>query len=284
MANDVIVVVAYPRSSFDVAVLARVLYAGLGLRGWRVIVVGRVPRGKVLVESRVPFRLGLSRIVFSSKLPELQPDAIIVDPERRDKPLRKPPKMIIVCLGECSDLGARRHGVLGTGSPVYEAVALLYAYYVRGSRPACRMPSRRPPPSLVSIYLYFARKLLEAVEWFDNHLVLKPSVVAHTLNKAVSRWGLYVDLLDWRVEGEFYTRQVVRVEVYDHKLRRVGEGRVVLDSRERLVRVEGVPLLDGAEFCLDPEHGRVCLGPGECVEAAGGEPSVSPEALESLGL
>lgn len=276
-------VVVGPRSSFDAAVLARVLYGGLGLGEWRVTIVGRVPRGKVLVESRVPFRVALERVRFVEKPPALPGDAVIVDPGRRDPLLGKPPETIVVCVSSCVE-GGVRHGVLGSGSPVYEAVALLYAYYIRGSRPQCRMPSRSPPPSLVQIHLYFARKLLEAVEWLDNHLVLKPSVVAHTLNKAVSHWGLYVDLLSWRVEGEQYTRQVVEVEVYDHRLRRIGEGRVTLDTRERIVRVEGVPLLDGAEFCLDPEHGRVCLAPGECIGVGGGEPSVTPEALEALGI
>lgn len=174
---------------------------------------------------------------------------------------------------------------MGVGDPVYEAVAVIYAFYIRGSRPPCRLPSRGPSPSLASTYVYVARKLLEAVDWLDNHLVLKPSVVAHTLNKAVSHWGLYVDLRGWRLEAGLHTRQVIELEVYDSRLRLLGGARVVFDSSTRVVRVEGVPLLDGAEFCLDPEHGRVCLGPSEadCLEPRG-EPSVSQEAFEALGL
>ncbi len=277
-------VVLNPRGSFDAAVLARLLYAGLGAGGWRLVVVGRVPRGKVLVESRVPFRIGLERISFERSWAPSGGGWVLVDPDA-SKRLSSRPERLVVCASPPCPAGLEEGGVLGVGDPVYEAVAIVYAFYIRGSRPRCRLPARSPPPSLASTYVYVARKLLEAAEWVDNHLVLKPSVVAHTLNKAVSHWGVYVDLRGWRLEAGLYTREVIELEVYDNRLRRVGEARVVFDSSERLVRVEGVPLLDGAEFCLEPERGRVCLGPSEadCLGPRG-EPSVSPEAFEALGL
>ncbi len=276
-----------PRSSFDAAVVARTLYAGLGLEPWRLVVVGRLPRGKTLVESRLPFRLGVERLVFTREAPSLGEGAVLVEPHGEPGEPPSGVDTLVACLGGCVEPRPRRgYTPLGTGDPVYETVAAIYALWIRGREPPCRMPSRSPPPSLVSTYVYVARKLLEAVEWYDNHLMLKPSVVAHTLNKAVSHWGLYVDLVDWSVEAEAYTRQVVRLEVWDARLRRLGEARVVFDTRERLVRVEGVPLLDGAEFCIDPEHGRVCIGPSEadCITRRELQPEEVEEGIRALGL
>ncbi len=281
------VVVVGPRSSFDVAVIARTLYAGLGLEDWSIVVVGRVPRGKTLIESRVPLRLGVERLVFADAAPSLSRDAVIVEPfgERGGGPPRT--DEIVVCISSCIEPRPQRsYTPLGARDPVYEAIAAIYAMWIRGRAPRCKMPSRKPPASLTSTYVYVARKLLEAVEWYDNHILLKPSIVAHILNKAVSHWGLYIDLIDWRVEAEAYTRQVIRLEVRDSRLQSLGEARVVFDSRERLVKLEDVPLFEGAEFCLDPEHGRVCLGPStaDCIEARGLSEEEVAAGIEALGL
>ncbi len=286
-----LIVVYRPRSSFDVAVIARSLYAGLGESPWSLAVIGRVPRSKSIVESRVPVRIALERITFlpsNAFLAALEEPVVIVDASRRDTLLPRKPRTIIVCLDECPVDHGERHGVLGTGDPVYEAIAILYAYYIRGSRPPCKLPARKPPRHLIPKVLYLARKLLEAVEWFDNRLLLKPSVVAHTINKAVMDEGLLVDYAGWRLKGETSTIQVVELEVYDWRLRRLGDARAVFDSSTRVFRVEGIEALDGIEVCLDPEHGRVCIGPSEaeCIEA--GRDSVSHEELEegigALGL
>jgi len=291
LKDGITVVIYKPRSSFDVAVLARTLYTGLGPEHWSLVVVGRVPRSKAIVESRVPVRLALERITFlpdNVSLNKLEEPVITADPGRRDEPLAEKPRTIIACVGDCPEDAPARHGVLGSGDPVYETIALLYAYYIRGSRPPCKLPSRRPPGRMVPKALYLARKLLEAVEWFDNRLLLKPSVVAHSINKAVMEDGLLVDYAGWSLEGEASTRQVIRLEVYTWRLRRLGEARAVFDSSTRLFRVEGIKPLDGLEVCLDPEHGRACIGPSEaeCISVAG--PGVTMEelrgGLEALGL
>ncbi|AEM38961.1 hypothetical protein Pyrfu_1093 [Pyrolobus fumarii 1A] len=288
--SELHVVIVGPRSSFDVAVVARTLFAGLGDSGWVVSVVGRVPRSKSIVESRVPVRLAVDRILFlGDTLPgQLKEPVVIVDPARRDGLLPEKPRSIVVCVsGDCGGISGVRHGVLGAGDPVYEAIAMIYAYYIRGSRPPCAYPRSQPTASLVPKALYLARKLLEAVEWFDNRLLLKPSVVAHAVNKAVMDRGLLVDLRGWRLEGELYTRQVVELEVYDWRLRFIGDARVVFDTSNRLVRIEGVPILDGIEVCLDPEHGRACIGPGpgHCIET-GREATVEEigAGFDALGL
>lgn len=229
-------VVTTPPSLFDAAVLARTLYTALGTRGWRLTIIGmgrKLPM-KLISESRLPVSVAKANI--STEL-DSEPAGPVYIVDSRGEPAWRldPPRTIIIDYGGAFASGfhdARRVRGLGVPSLTYEAITLIYEFFIRKSswRPDYSKAFSRD----VRSGLYLARKILEAIQVFDNYVVLEPSVVAFTIRRVYMNKGLAVDPIKADVEidvVEGRVHQRIVLKAYSMRgLRDAGDIEVVFDG------------------------------------------------------
>ena len=229
-------VVTTPPSLFDAAVLARTLYTALGTRGWRLTIIGigrKLPM-KLISESRLPVSVAKANI--STEL-DSEPAGPVYIADSRGEPAWRldPPRAIIIDYGGAFASGfrdARRVRGLGVPSLTYEAITLIYEFFIRRNnwRPDYSKAFSRD----VRSGLYLARKILEAVQVLDNYVVLEPSVLAFTIRRVYMNKGLVIDPIKANieidvVEGRVHQRIVLKA--YSMRgLRDAGDIEVVFDG------------------------------------------------------
>ncbi len=272
---------------FDAAVLLRTLYVGLGATGWRFHLLA--PRSwlpRLVRESRVPPSVILSRVSWGA--PKLEEPVVVVD--AGGVPAWslgfKPRSLVVDYSGTISRQlhDAVRVSGLGSTALTYEAVAVVYEFYIRRppEAPTATAPGEAEGRLMLDArrLFYLARKMLEAVTVYDNYMVLEPSTVAYTLQRVFEGDGAIVEAYrTWleldHVEG--VARQHIEVRLYSRRLEPRGtitikysRGTAVLEtsSGERIV------------FELRPGEGVACIQGLGCIGTGGGEPVA--EGLKAL--
>ena len=258
-------------SEFDAAVLARVLYAGLGASGWSIHVIPRkrLDLARLIVESRIPVPIALEnvRVYRRNEFPEqLAEPLVLVDPSTASQRIPNY-SSLIVCLDKsmCSRFSAvQRVSVLGLSNPIYEAIAILYLSRIRGTT-RFHYPVNKPKKGIVGKLIYFARKCLESLSSFDNYRVLEPNVLVFALRKALIGEGFLLDLRRAEIILMFgHVIEKLYLDVYDSKtLRHLGLAVLAYDSRNNILHISNMPILKDYKLSIDIERGRVCLGPTE---------------------
>jgi len=268
------VIIASPPSLFEVSVVARTLYTGLGPRGWRLYAIGigrRMPV-KLLTESRIPVTVARSNIVLD-KLPDVKATVFVIDP--RGEPIsrlgEKPRVLLVDYSGSLRGaLGAKPVSGLGAPLLAYEAAVVIYAAYIR-EQSRRRISGDTAYSDDIRSGVYVARKVLEAIRVFDNYVLLEPSIVAHTVKRVLAPRGYVVDPTHYTVnidpvEGKVL--ETIRLQVYDKKLREQGDARITYNGYIVSIECCG-KLLYRIE--VDPERGQACNAPGLCVTRDKGE-------------
>ncbi len=285
---EVEVYVAGPPDSFAAALLARTLYAMLGSRGWRLFVAGRVDRGRVLDESRVPLRVALDRVVFGE--PEGEP-AACVDPAGKPAWLLPEPHwpLLVDYTGGCQGGGGGGVRVRGLGLPRsllhYEAVAVLYEFLVR------RRPWRPEPPpgrlgaSEARLAVKLARRVWDMLGDLDGYSVLKPSATVYIVRKLLRERGVVVDPEEAVIEVSQVgdgVREELRMRAYEAgSLKPLGEARITYESPSGRMRLEAPGLR--LEMSIDRLHGEVYLPGGVRVKRGGGPTTIPWSVLTGEG-
>ncbi len=263
------VIVITPPSVFDAAVVLRTLYAGLGVKGWRLTIVGlgrRIPL-RLIVESRAP--VAVVRKNVTTELEEPGKPVYVVDPKGEPAWSLPPPASLIIDYGgsysfRLSD--AQRVRSLGLNSLTYEAIGTIYEYWIR--RLVGTESQTEPYSRDVRSGVYIARKSLEAITVLDNYIVLEPSVIVYTLRKVYLNKRTIVDpettsIRISHVDGAL--KEEIEATMYSAK--NYSElGRI------RIVYTRGVlEILDNQglayRIVIDPARRRACSAPGLCVSA-----------------
>lgn len=264
-------VIASPPSLFDVAVVARTLYTGLGPTGWRLHVVGmgrQLPL-KLLTEARIPVVVARSNLIFDTIPSAGRGRVYAVDPRgRRIKENMEPPSMLLVDYSGAlrSALDAEPVSALGTPMLAYEAAVLIYALYVK-PRFRSIIEGKRAYSSDIRSGVYLARKVLEAIRVFDNYVLLEPSVIVHTLKRVLLARGMLLDPAEYIIEIDPIdgaTRQRIEMKVYDKRLRERGHARAVFEDNTLTIECCNSVLF---RIEVDAEHRRACSAPGLCVSS-----------------
>ena len=259
--------IASPPTLFDAAVLLRTLYTGLGASGWCVTLIGlgrRVP-SRLAVESRVPVRVLLSNVRLEAP-GELAEPAYVVD--NRGAPasgLEKPATLVVDYSGVIRRAWSGLLSVSGAGFPslTYEAVVVLYEFFIRGRGPAT---AAEPRSEDVRKGLYIARKTLEALRFYDNYPLLEPNTLLYALRRIYMGEGFILDPVDYSIKinpVDGTVREVVEGWVYSRRgLRRVGSITIVFDGYTlRISDWRGERYV----ITVDPEARTACIHAGLCV-------------------
>ncbi|HID41542.1 MAG TPA: hypothetical protein EYP33_05235 [Pyrodictium sp.] len=278
---DLHVVITTPPSIFDAAVLARTLYTALGREGWKLTIIGmgrRLPL-KLISEARLPVSVALSNISMELEAEPSEPVYII---DNRGEPAwnLEPPRTIIIDYGgtfAASFHDAKRVRGLGAPSLTYEAITVLYEFFVRRKSwgPAYSRAFSRDIRSGV----YLARKVLEAIQVFDNYIVLEPSVIAFTLRKVYLNKGLLVDPDTFKLEVNVVDGAVeehIMLKTYSIRgLRSIGNIEVKFNGEVLEIHDQ-----EGTAYriVIDAYRRIACCAPGLCVGT--GEDDVNIPRLE----
>lgn len=256
-----------PPSVFDAAVILRTLYVGLGYKGWRLAIIGlgRKPPLRLITESRTPLEVIKNNVLTELREPENP--VYIVDPRGKPAKLLKPPSSLIIDYsGTFSSRlsSALRVRSLGLNSLTYEAIGVIYEYWIRASMN--KAPTIQPYSRDLRSGVYLAKKCLEAVTTLDNYTLLEPSVLIYTLRKIYLEKRVIIDpaLTSIRINHvEGALREEIEAPMYSaRRYERVGAVRIiysngvleVFDNNGLAYRV----LVDVARM-------RACSAPGLCV-------------------
>ncbi len=261
------VVVITPPSVFDAAVILRTLYAGLGVKEWRLTIVGlgkRIPL-RLVVESRTPVEV--LRANVSTELEEPSKPVYVVDP--RGEPawsLPPPSSLVIDYSGTYSSRlsEAKRVRSLGLNSLTYEAIGIIYEYWIR--RLARTLPRSEPYSRDIRSGVYIARKSLEAITVLDNYIILEPSTIVYTLRKIYLSQRAIIDPKTTAIRISHVNglvREEIEATMYSAK------GYSMLGSI-KIVYTSGIlEIMDNKglayRILIDPARRRACSAPGLCV-------------------
>ncbi|BEP17082.1 hypothetical protein PYJP_04340 [Pyrofollis japonicus] len=271
---NVHVIIVTPPSVFDVAVILRALYTGLGPRGWKLTIVGlgnKLPL-KLVTESRTP--VSVVRENVSTLLEEPSEPIYIVDPRGSPAWLHPPPRSIVIDYsGSYSSKlsSAKRISSLGLNSLTYETIGIVYEYWIR-KIPQQRKISLEPYSRDVRSGLYIAKKALEALSVFDNYVLLEPSVLAYTLRKVYIANRILLDPSSTEVKIDHIEGKVletISIEAYSARnLRKIGY--ITLTYREGVLEIRDI---DGLAYriIIDINRKQACSAPDLCVSKSENE-------------
>ncbi len=242
---------------------------------------GNVKIWKIVVDSRVPISIVKERIKYYKRLEDnlvrqFNPKTtVIVDPQGEYiGSLSIEPKTLVVCYDECKLQELPRIKVIGLPSLTYEAIAAIYAFYIRSKEPTKTIPhcdNPLPPRDL----LYLSRKILESVQVFDNYYVLEPSAIANVVKKLLSRYGLlaypHKTVISFdNVNGSMM--ECIVVEVYNKALNKLYES--IVKVKDRLVEIT-IPSLGEFKAAIYPEESIICTCRIGCISGESQEERIA---------
>ncbi len=261
------VIVITPPSVFDAAVILRTLYAGLGVKDWRLTIVGlgrRLPL-RLIVESRTPVEV--LRASVSTELEEPKKPVYVVDP--RGKPawsLPPPSSLVIDYSGTYSSKlsEAQRVRSLGLNSLTYEAIGVIYEYWIR--RLTRTMPQLEPYSRDIRSGVYIARKSLEAITVLDNYIILEPSIIIYTLRKIYLSQRSIIDPKTTTIRISHINglvREEIEATMYSAKSYSIlGSVRITYASGIlEIIDNKGLAY----RILIDPARKKACSAPGLCI-------------------
>ena len=271
---------------FDAAVILRTLYAGLGVTGWKLTLIGlgrRIPM-RLVIESRTPVEV-MARNVSTEPVEPERP-IYIVDPRGEPAWRLRPPKTLVIDYGGsyASALSnAIRVRSLGLNMYTYEAIGVIYEYWIRPLA-AKKVADLEPYSRDIRSGVYLAKKVLEAINTFDNYAVLEPSVIIYTLRKIYLERRIILDpstthISISHIDGD--VKEEIIAEMYNARTyKRIGELHItyrggvleVLDDKGLAYRI-----------VVDVPRRRVCSAPGLCI-SLNNENSRALEAFRELRL
>ena len=267
------VIVITPPSVFDAAVILRTLYAGLGVKEWRLTIVGlgrRLPL-RFIVESRTPVEV--LRANVSTELKEPEQPIYIVDPRGEPAWSLPPPRSLIIDYSGTysSRLSkARRVRSLGLNSLTYEAIGIIYEYWIR--RLTKGMPQVKPYSRDIRSGVYIARKSLEAITVFDNYIALEPSTIVYTLRKIYLAQRAIIDPKTTTIRISHVNglaREEIEAAMYSTKsYSALGSIKItyangvleIMDNKGLAYRI-----------LIDPARKKACSAPGLCISLNSGQ-------------
>jgi hypothetical protein len=268
------VIITSPPSTYDVATIARTLYASLGPTGWKLTVLGigrRLP-ARLIREAKIPVKVALSNIKTELNSSELvRRPVYLIDP--RGVPaatLDQEPSTLVLNYGP-GQLLARGleldvdERVRGLGSPMltYETAIIVYEFFVRrrkGTRPIVGRPSLS-----IRQAMYIARKILEAMNYFDNYILLEPNTIVFVVRRALLPHGMLVDPYKTEIKLDHVTgavEETIIMDVYDSRTL-LNVGKTILHFDGNLVVLETPQ--GRLEIAVDPSRRRACIGEDICV-------------------
>ncbi len=270
--------IASPPSAFDIALIARTLYAALGSSNWRVYVYpSRFSLASLAIEARLPLELVKERIlgVNEPKIP-VEQQIIIVDPH--GMPVwnyQDQPRLILIdhkgmiekkLCGEVYRLRG-----LGLQNKTYEAISIIYELIIRrlnNKRIVVKMVKQSLDPHEVHLALYLARKILEAKTYLGSIILLDPNTLAYALRSILRKYGYLIDIKETEIKIEHVEGKLIEkisFEVYDiKKLRRIGKLGVTFNTNSGEIAID-LPwekilklYMMGEKICIDE---GTCIGP-----------------------
>ncbi|RUM47615.1 MAG: hypothetical protein DSY37_01935 [Hyperthermus sp.] len=268
------VVVASPGDPFDVALLLRTLYVGLGLDGWRMTLISHQPPDllKLAINSRVPLMVIKRNFSCTTSPATLLRSisggetVIAIDPEGDDLEEEggKPTTIIVDYKGLLAGYEFKRVRGIGTRLLSYEAIAVIYGLLARMRKHKAEAQAM-PISGDIHKLFYIAKKIGEAIRIVDNHLLLAPSIIGYVLRKVYLAQGYVLDPLKTEIDIDHVSGKVtqsITLIAYERKgLRKVGI--VVLRAHGNSVVLEdwrGTKIL----LHIDRDRQKICIAPSLC--------------------
>ncbi|MET1128046.1 MAG: hypothetical protein ABWW70_01860 [Thermoproteota archaeon] len=225
---------------------------------------------RLIREAKIPVKVALSNIKTELNSSELvRRPVYLVDP--RGVPaatLDQEPSTLVLDYGpgqplaRVLDIDER---VRGLGSPMltYETAMIVYEFFVRrrkGARPVVGRPSLS-----IRQAMYIARKILEAMNYFDNYILLEPNTIIFVVRRALLPHGMLVDPYKTEIRLDHVTgavEETIIMDVYDSRtLSNVGKALLHFDGNLVVLETPQGRL----EVVVDPSRKRACIGEDICV-------------------
>ncbi len=272
------IIVVDPPHEFDIAVLARALYGLIGT-SFRVIVVSNrsISFRRIVEFSRIPLHIAQSLIRILKEV-KLSGATIVVDPnadvKATDIPCYDVMNVVVDYSGRLSNISDRDVKIMhvrgiGLNNKTYEALSIAYTLSKRCIVRRVECVPKVQPYDIESIKLgmSIARKMLEAVNEFDNRLILEPSAICYSLRKILSKLNLFVEpreaflLMDF--QGGRSEERIV-MDLYDRYMNRCGKAVVIMSgNRIDVSIVYGLRRLEYT-FCL--RGTSICIARDVCID------------------
>jgi len=207
--------------AFQSAVITRFLYYSTGLEGIDLYVSGLKRIGSFVRYSKIPIKVIREKIRFD--IPN--GDFLLVHPKGKrldEVDIKNYDGFLVDFSGKIKGEAVRS---LGVSLLHYEAISLFARLFLVDNKANINLEDDE-----IRDKIYFARKILDGIEFIDNYYIISPRLLLFSLKNFEKKYKILVDLE--RVEIELGDRLTERIYVkfYDYKLNKIDEDVITLEK------------------------------------------------------
>jgi len=235
--------------AFQSAVIARFLYYSTGLEGVDLYISGLKKMGSFVRYSRLPIKVIKEKIRFN--IPN--GNFLIIHPKGKrleEVDINKYDGFLVDFSGMIKGDMVRS---LGISLLHYEAISLFSRLFLTKQNINIDLGEFDKDK------VYFARKILEGIEFIDNHYIISPRLLLFCLRNFEKKYNILVDEEGVEIKLDDKVIEKVYVKFYDEKLNEIEEDFIVLDGNYLEIPVIIKNKKSKFRFYIDFDNRRVFL-------------------------
>jgi len=208
--------------AFQSAVITRFLYYSTGLEGIDLYVSGLKKIGPFVRYSKIPIRVIKERVKFD--IPN--GDFLLVHPKGKrleEVDIKNYDGFLVDFSGRLEGEAVRS---LGISLLHYEAISLFARLFlIEKNKVEIDLKEED-----IRDKLYFARKILDGIEFMDNYYIISPRLLVFSLKNFEKKYKILVDLEKTEIELSDKLVERIYIKFYDYKLNEIDRDIIVLEE------------------------------------------------------
>jgi len=207
--------------AFQSAVITRFLYYSTGLEGIDLYVSGLKKIGPFVRYSKIPIKVIKEKVKFDI------PDGnfLLVHPKGKrleEVDIKNYDGFLVDFSGK---IGGEAVRSLGISLLHYEAISLFARLFLVEKKIDIDLEGGD-----IRDKLYFARKILEGIEFMDNYYIISPRLLLFSLKNFEKKYGILVDLERTEIELSDKLVEKIYIKFYDYRLNEIDKDVIVLEG------------------------------------------------------
>jgi len=234
---------------FQSAVIARFLYYSTGLEGIDLHISGLKKMGSFVRYSRLPVKVIKEKIKFNVP----SGNFLIIHPNGKrleEVDINKYDGFLVDFSGKINGDMVRS---LGISLLHYEAISLFSRLFLTKQSININLEDFN------SDKIYFARKILEGIEFIDNYYIISPRLLLFCLRNFEKKYNILVDEEGTEIKLNDKVVEKIYVKFYDRKLNEIEEDVIVLDGNYLEIPVIIKNKKSKFRFYIDFDNRRIFL-------------------------
>jgi len=241
---------------FQASVILRFLYYSTGLKDIDLYITGLKNLEPFIRYSRTPVEIIKEKVKFDIPKGKF----LIIDPNGKDieEINTKYDGFLIDFKGETE--GVKVRGI-GIDLLHYEAIALFSKIFIKEE--GIEMEEQEVNKDLI----YFARKIIEGIMFFDNFYIISPRLIVYALRHILKKYHIIPDIgnVNIKIDRNELIEEI-EIAFYDKNLNLIAKDKAILKDKELIVPVLKRKRIKKYKMYIDFDRRRIYLSKNFWIE------------------